>query len=123
MIGLELEESLGIFYNVPLHSRLQQVLDLLGSFQQISFFSVSGSVCVSTVPLGRISGSCRGRCCSLTPLPAHPTGNSQEFSLIQLQLEENREIRRWKRALVWSDERGKSPGLGVNAQSAALPLL
>lgn len=58
MIGLELEESLGIFYNVPLHSRLQQVPDLLGSFQQISFFFffLSGTVCVSTVHLGGVSG-------------------------------------------------------------------
>lgn len=102
MIGLELEESLGIFYNVPLRSRLQQVPDLLGFFQQISFFPVSGTVCVSTVHLGRVSGMLQGdgaaaRPCSRLILQGIPRSPPR----LQLQVGAGGE---------WGDqEMGKSP--------------
>lgn len=88
MIGLELEESLGIFCNIALHSRLQQVPDLLGSFQQISFFFfLCLAPCVSALFTWEgFLGCCRGTVLQPDPLPAHPAGNSQEFSLFQLQV-------------------------------------
>lgn len=114
---------MGIFYNAPLCSRLQQVPDLSGFFPADFFpsFFVSSIACVNTIHFGKDFCKCglwdaagRRRCAarlerSVSPLHM-PAVNTDEYSVLaacRWWMKDNMEIRKWIIFLTSSNIKGK----------------